>query len=127
MSRRPWDRERSRPGTRRQHLEAALVAERLALWGDVADIILSDRDDGWFLTFAERIRAISEALGYPSDPETLPACVLIAYETVETVPELGIYAKPWDRRELAAGPITISAEMRAALADHPHQGDQDDD
>ena len=77
--------------TRRQMLEAALVAERTALWGDFdelpAESLIARAD------VVRRIRLASEALGYPSDPSsTIPLHLLRVYKWVETCPPLGIVA-----------------------------------
>jgi hypothetical protein len=99
--------------TRRVLLERALVAERTALWDDFTEAMYDAVDPvGTRVSFlVARIRLASEALGYPSDPDTIEPWLLNWYSLVETYPTLGLYARPWyvdDETE----PVEIDSAVR---------------
>lgn len=101
-------------GLRRQVLEDALVAERTSLWEDVHEFL---GDWAMILRLSWRIRLISEALGYPTPWKSIPEVMLVYYELIESVPQLGIYAQAWDRDDLEVEPLTIPSDLRAMLND----------
>lgn len=89
--------------TRRQVMEAALVAERADLWCDL-DRRLDEHD----ITSARvadaitRIRRCCEALGYPSEWRTIPIRCLGWWELVETMPAESIEPRAPDWQDLLA-------------------------
>lgn len=79
--------------TRRQVLEAALVAERVHLWNDLENELRGGADplSGAIENRVCRIRACCEALGYVTDWRSVPTRALLWYRLVETIPQLGLY------------------------------------
>lgn len=79
--------------TRRQVLEAALVAERIHLWTDLEHKLHMGAHplSGAIENRVRRIRACCEALGCVSDWRSVPTRALLWYRLVETIPQLGLY------------------------------------
>lgn len=86
--------------TRRVVLENTLVLERVRLWADMGDAVEADPYSARTGDLVNRIRAISEALGYPTEWLAVPGWLLNWYVYIETVPALGIAAQPVDWRDV---------------------------
>lgn len=104
--------------TRRVILECALLEERLALWADLSDSLGVDPYSGHVSDLIRRIRAASEALGYPSDWLLLPLPALRWVDLVENVPLLGIVSSvvDWDDANFTAESRNI--DFHPCDADH---------
>lgn len=79
--------------TRRQILEAALAAERVALWRDL-DAALTHGADPLSNRVGDlvgRIRHTCEALGYCTEWSTVPVESLWWWRLVETIPDYGLF------------------------------------
>lgn len=83
--------------TRRQILEACLVAERVELWHDLAAAYEEDPFSERTHLLMVRIRRACEALGYPTSADVVPEGLGWLYLFVETDIALGISAERDDR------------------------------
>lgn len=113
--------------TRRQHLEDALVAERVDLWGDL-NVLISEPGCNVASTpitvIITRIRRASEALGYTSKWNDIPPEALGWHALVETQPlhSLEPLKPPWQELMLITETHQLHPVPFEALEAHALDG-----